>query len=203
MCFLGGAKVSDKIGVLEALIERADTIGVGGAMAYTVLASRGEATGSSLIEPDRLEDAHRMTASAAKRGCTLLLPTDHVVSDRIEEGAEGQIVKAIPDGLMGVDIGPESTARYAEAAASAQTILWNGPMGVFEIDAFASGTEGLARAVARSDARSIVGGGDSLAAVNKAGVGDQISQLSTGGGASLEFVQGLELPGVRTLDRST
>jgi len=201
VCFLGGAKVSDKLGVLEALIERADTVGVGGAMAYTFLAANGEATGSSLVEPDRIEDARRMRARAAERGCTLLLPTDHVVAEALDEGAASQTVETIPDGMMGVDIGPATTARYAEAASSAQTILWNGPMGVFEIDAFAKGTEGVAEAVAASSARSIVGGGDSLAAVNKVGVGARISHLSTGGGASLEFVQGLTLPGVAALDR--
>ena len=201
VCFLGGAKVSDKLGVLEALIERADTVGVGGAMAYTFLKAKGEAVGNSLVEDDRLDDARRMIARAAEGGCTLLLPTDHVVSDRVEDGAEATIVESIPDGMLGVDIGPATTARYAEAAASAKTILWNGPMGVFEIDAFAKGTEGVAHAVASADARSIVGGGDSLAAVNKTGVGDRISHLSTGGGASLEFVQGLTLPGVAALDR--
>lgn len=201
VCFLGGAKVSDKLGVLEALIERADTIGVGGAMAYTFLSARGEKTGASLVEPDRLEEARRMLTRAAERGCELLLPTDHVVTDRIEAGARPQIVQTIPDGMIGVDIGPATTARYAEAAARARTLLWNGPMGVFEIDAFARGTEGLANAVAASSARSIVGGGDSLAAVNKVGVGNRIGHLSTGGGASLEFVQGLTLPGVAALER--
>lgn len=200
VCFLGGAKVSDKLGVLEALIERADTVGVGGAMAYTFLMAQGEGVGNSLVEPDRLDDARRMVARAAERGCEFLLPVDHVVCDRIEAGAAAQTVESIPDGLLGVDIGPATTARYAAAAAGAKTILWNGPMGVFEIDAFAKGTEGVAHAVANSPARSIVGGGDSLAAVNKVGVGDQISHLSTGGGASLEFVQGLTLPGVAALE---
>ena len=201
VCFLGGAKVSDKLGVLEALIERADTVGVGGAMAYTFLSAQGQSTGSSLVEPDRLADAKRMIARAAERGCELLLPTDHVVSDRLAEDAVAQTVEIIPDGLMGLDIGPGTAARYAQAAAGAATILWNGPMGVFEIDAFATGTEAVAEAVAASSAGSIVGGGDSLAAVNKVGVGDRISHLSTGGGASLEFVQGLTLPGVAALDR--
>lgn len=203
VCFLGGAKVSDKLGVLEALVERADTIGVGGAMAYTFLAARGEPVGDSLVEPDRYDDARRMLERAEVRGCALLLPSDHVVAERVEEGAASEVVTTIPDGRLGVDIGPETTARYAEAAASARTILWNGPMGVFEIDAFARGTEGVARAVAGSPARSIVGGGDSLAAVNKVGVGDAIDHLSTGGGASLEFVQGLQLPGVAALDRAS
>jgi len=200
-CFLGGAKVSDKLGVLEALVERADTVAVGGAMAYTFLAARGEAVGRSLVEPDRFDDARRMLARAEALGRPLLLPTDHVVAERLEAGAPSRVARSIPADAMGVDIGPETAARYAAAAASARTILWNGPMGVFEIDAFARGTESLARAVAASPARSIVGGGDSLAAVAKVGVGDRIGHLSTGGGASLEFVQGLTLPGVAALDR--
>jgi phosphoglycerate kinase len=202
VCFLGGAKVSDKIGVLQALIERADTIAVGGAMAYTFLAARGDEVGRSRIEPDRLEDARRMLARAEERGCRLLLPTDHVVAERIEPDSPAQIVESIPPDAIGVDIGPATTERYAAAAAEARTILWNGPMGVFEIDAFARGTEGVAQAVAASPARSIVGGGDSLAAVHKMGVADRIGHLSTGGGASLEFIQGLTLPGVAALDRS-
>ena len=202
VCFLGGAKVSDKLGVLEALIERAETIGVGGAMAYTFLAARGEPIGRSLVELDRLDDANRMLDRAHKRGCELMLPTDHVVTKRVEESAPATTVTTIPDDSMGVDIGPETAERYAAAAQQARTILWNGPMGVFEIDAFSHGTERVARAVAASDARSIVGGGDSLAAVNKVGVGAQIDHLSTGGGASLEFVQGLTLPGVAALERS-
>ncbi len=201
VCFFGGAKVSDKIGVLQALIERADTIAVGGAMAYTFLAARGDEVGHSRIESDRLEDAREMLARAEERGCNLLLPSDHVVAQRIEPDAPWQIVDSIPTDAMGVDIGPATTERYAAAATEARTILWNGPMGVFEIDAFARGTEGVARAVAASAARSIVGGGDSLAAVHKTGVADRIGHLSTGGGASLEFVQGLSLPGVAALDR--
>jgi phosphoglycerate kinase len=202
VCFLGGAKVSDKLGVLEALVERADKIGVGGAMAYTFLAARGEPVGRSLVESDRFEDARRIMKRAEQRGCALLLPTDHVATDRIENGATATIVTRIPDDAMGVDIGPQTAARYAEAAAGAATILWNGPMGIFEIDAFAHGTEQLARAVAASKGRSIVGGGDSLAAVHKVGVASEIDHLSTGGGASLEFVQGLTLPGVAALDRT-
>jgi phosphoglycerate kinase len=201
VCFLGGAKVSDKLGVLEALIERADALAVGGAMAYTFLAAKGEPIGRSLVEADRFDDARRMLARAAERGRPLLLPTDHVVADRVEADAGARVVTTIPADAMGVDIGPATAARYAAEAARARTILWNGPMGVFEIDAFSKGTESLARAVAASAAKSIVGGGDSLAAVAKVGVGDRISHLSTGGGASLEFVQGLTLPGVAALDR--
>jgi phosphoglycerate kinase len=201
VCLLGGAKVSDKLGVLEALIERADTIAVGGAMAYTFLAAEGQAIGRSLVESDRFDDTRRMRARAAERGCEMLLPSDHVVARELADGTPSEVVETIPEDMIGVDIGPQTTRRYAAAVAEARTILWNGPMGVFEIDAFARGTEGLARAVADSSGRSIVGGGDSLAAVNKVGVGDRIDHLSTGGGASLEFVQGLTLPGVAALDR--
>jgi phosphoglycerate kinase len=202
VCFLGGAKVSDKLGVLEALIEKADTIGVGGAMAYTFLAARGEPTGKSLVEFDRLDDANRISARAAECDCEFMLPSDHIVTTRLENGAPAETVTTIPDDSMGVDIGPQTAERYAAAAMAARTILWNGPMGVFEIDAFSHGTERVARAIAASSALSIVGGGDSLAAVNKVGVGAAIDHLSTGGGASLEFIQGLSLPGVAALDRS-
>ena len=201
LCLLGGSKVSDKLGVLEALAPRADVLAIGGAMAYTFLAARGEGTGSSLVEHDRIEDAKRVEAAAHKAGRKLLLPTDHVVARALEADAETQIVATIPDGFMGLDIGPDTAERYAEQATQAKTILWNGPMGVFEMDAFASGTERVAKAVAASSATSIVGGGDSIAAINKLGLGAEISHLSTGGGASLEFVQGLELPGVKALER--
>jgi len=141
-----------------------------------------------------------MVARAAERGCSLLLPTDHIVTDALEEGAETAVVRTIPDDRMGVDIGPETAERYAEAALGARMILWNGPMGVFEIDAFSRGTERVAKGVADSAGRSVVGGGDSLAAVAKVGLSDRIDHLSTGGGASLEFVQGLILPGVEALE---
>ena len=201
VCFLGGAKVSDKLGVLSALIERADTIGVGGAMAYTFLAARGESVGRSLVELDRLDDANRILARAREIDCELLLPDDHVVAERVEENAATQTVSTIPKNALGVDIGPGTAKRYAAAAMQAKTILWNGPMGIFEIEAFSHGTQRVARAVAASSAHSVVGGGDSLAAVQKVGVGDQIDHLSTGGGASLEFVQGITLPGVDALER--
>ncbi len=201
VCLLGGAKVSDKLGVLEALLERADTIAVGGAMAYTFLAARGDRVGRSRLEPDRLDDAKRILERARERGCELLLPSDHVVTTQIEPAARAQTVTTIPDDSMGVDIGPETAERYATAALQAGTILWNGPMGIFEIDAFSQGTERVARAVAKSNARSIVGGGDSLAAVKKIGVGAEIDHLSTGGGATLDFVQGLTLPGVAALEQ--
>ena len=201
LCFLGGAKVSDKLSVLEALAPQADVLAIGGAMAYTFLAARGEPTGNSLVEPDRIEDARRVEQAAAKAGRTLLIATDHVVVEKLEPDAPSQVVNEIPDGWIAVDIGPETAARYAEAAANAKTIFWNGPMGVFEMDAFAKGTEAVAEAVASSEARSVVGGGDSLAAIVKLGVGERISHLSTGGGAALEFIQGLALPGVAALEQ--
>ncbi len=202
VCLLGGAKVSDKLGVLEALVERADRIAIGGAMAYTFLAAEGAAVGRSLVEPDRFDDARRIVSRARETGCELLLPTDHVAAERVEPDAESGVVATIPEDRLGVDIGPETAERYAAAAADARTLLWNGPMGVFEIDAFARGTERVARGVADSAGHSVVGGGDSLAAVAKVGVGDRIGHLSTGGGASLEFVQGLDLPGIQALERS-
>ena len=200
VCFLGGAKVSDKLAVLEALARRADVLAVGGAMAYTFLRSLGEPTGSSLVEADRLEDARRVLAAAKDCGHRVLLPVDHVVAEKLEAGAPTRIVKQIPDGWMGVDIGPETAAQYATEATRAATIFWNGPMGVFEIDAFAEGTRAVAKAVADSAAVSVIGGGDSLAAINRMGLASKITHLSTGGGASLEYVQGLTLPGVVALE---
>jgi phosphoglycerate kinase len=200
LCLLGGAKVSDKLGVLEALAPHADVLAVGGAMAYTFLAATGHAVGESLVEADRMDDARRVLEAAERSGNRLLLPRDHVAARAIEEGAETRVVEEIPDGWMGVDIGPQTAAQYADEARAAATILWNGPMGVFEIDAFSKGTETVARGVADSAGRSIVGGGDSLAAINKLGLADRIGHLSTGGGASLEYVQGLTLPGVAALE---
>jgi phosphoglycerate kinase len=198
---LGGAKVSDKLAVLEALAPHADVLLIGGAMAYTFLAARGEPVGSSLVEPDRIGDARGVASAADASGHRLLLPDDHVVAERIADGAASRVVGAVPDGWMGVDIGPETAARYAAEIARARTVFWNGPMGVFEVPAFAKGTAEVARAVAASDATTVVGGGDSLAAVQQLGLGDRITHLSTGGGASLEYVQGLELPGVAALER--
>jgi phosphoglycerate kinase len=200
LCLLGGAKVSDKLAVLEALAERADVLAVGGAMAYTFLRSRGEPTGASRVEEDRVDDARRVVRAAEAAGHRLLLPVDHVVAQRLEADAPTRIVKQIPEGWMGLDIGPETAALYAGEAMRAGTIFWNGPMGVFEMEAFAAGTTAVARAVADSSAISVVGGGDSLAAVHKAGIAGRVTHLSTGGGASLEFVQGLTLPGVAALE---
>jgi phosphoglycerate kinase len=200
VCFLGGVKVSDKLAVLEALAKRADVLAVGGAMAYTFLRSRGEPTGSSLVEVDRVDDAKRVLAAAEASGHRVLLPVDHVVAEKLDAGAMTRVVKQVPDGWMGLDIGPETTALYAAEAARAGTIFWNGPMGVFEMEPFAAGTWALAKAVADSSAISVVGGGDSLAAVNRTGLAGKITHLSTGGGASLEYVQGLVLPGVAALE---
>ncbi len=200
LCLLGGAKVSDKLGVLEALATHADVLAVGGAMAYTFLAARGEDTGRSLVEPDRFDAARAVERAAREAGCRLLLPTDHVVAESVDAAAASEIAAQIPAAKMALDIGPETTARYADEAAKAKTIFWNGPMGVFEIDAFAKGTERVAQGVADSSAFSVVGGGDSLAAANRLGVADRIDHLSTGGGASLEFVQGLALPGIEALE---
>jgi phosphoglycerate kinase len=201
MVLLGGAKVSDKLAVLEALAPHADVLAIGGAMSYTFLVARGEPTGSSLTEPARIADARRVIEASGAAGHRLLLPTDHVVAQRAEAGAPTRVVREIPDGWMGVDIGPESAKRYAEELRAARTVFWNGPMGIFEIRAFAHGTEQVANAAAESEAVTVVGGGDSLAAVQQLGIGDRFDHLSTGGGASLEYVQGLELPGVAALER--
>jgi len=201
LCLLGGAKVSDKIGVLAALAERADVLAVGGAMAYTFLRARGIPTGSSRVEEDRIDDARRIFAAAGKAGCRLLLPEDHVVAQAIEETSPSRVVDEIPEGWMGLDIGPRTAAAYARETERAATLLWNGPMGVFEMKPFSQGTEIVARAVAASPAQTVVGGGDSLAAINQLGLGEHIGHLSTGGGASLEYVEGLVLPGIAALDR--
>jgi phosphoglycerate kinase len=201
LAILGGAKVSSKIGVMEALAPHADVLAVGGAMTYTFLAARDEPTGASLVEPDRVDSARRVMQAARRAGRRLLLPSDHVVAERLEAGARTQVVQRIPDGWIGVDIGPATAAHYAAEADAARTVFWNGPMGVFEIKDFARGTELVADGVARSSAVTVVGGGDSLAAINRLGLADRISHCSTGGGASLEYVQGLPLPGVAALDR--
>jgi phosphoglycerate kinase len=201
LVLLGGAKVSDKLGVLDALAPRADALAIGGAMAYTFLASRGEPVGASRIEPDRLEDARRVARRAEQAGRRLLLPEDHRVAERLAPDAPSRVVRKIPDGWLGVDIGPATARRYAAETRRARTVFWNGPMGVFEMEPFAAGTRALARALAESPATTVVGGGDSLAAVNQLGLGPRMTHLSTGGGASLEFIQGLTLPGVAALER--
>jgi phosphoglycerate kinase len=197
---LGGAKVSDKLGVIEALLRKADRLLIGGAMSYTFLRAKGADTGSSLVEEDRLDWAREVMNRAGDR---LVLPSDHVVADRLAEDATSETVAGdIPAGRMGLDIGPETRRVYADTVAGARTVIWNGPMGVFEIDAFAGGTRAVAEAMARATAAgalTVVGGGDSVAAINEAGLADAVSHVSTGGGAMLEFVEGKVLPGVAVL----
>ena len=196
IAILGGAKVSDKIEVIENLLKVVDQILIGGAMAYTFMKSRGEAVGKSLVEDDKLDLARQLLERA---GGKLRLPKDHVVASELKEGAQSNVVSQIPDGTLGVDIGPATVQDYSAAIAKAKTIIWNGPMGVFEKPPFDRGTVALARAVAGSGAVSVVGGGDSEKAIKSAGVADKISHISTGGGASLEFLSGIELPGVAAL----
>jgi phosphoglycerate kinase len=196
VAILGGAKVSDKIEVIENLLKFADRLVIGGAMAYTFLRAQGQPIGKSLVEEDKLDLARQLLAAAGER---LLLPVDHVVAEKMEKGAASEVVAVVPEGKMGLDIGPDTRARYAEVIAGAKTIIWNGPMGVFEMPPFDAGTVSVAKAVAASGALSVVGGGDSEKAVKSAGVADKISHISTGGGASLEFLAGIELPGVAAL----
>ncbi len=196
LAILGGAKVSDKIEVIENLIKFVDSIIIGGAMAYTFLRAKGEPTGKSLVEEDKIELARHLIE---KLGPKLLLPVDHVVAEEFKAGAANEIVTTIPDGKMALDIGPKTIAIFEAAVAAARTIIWNGPMGVFELKPFDTGTVALAMAVANSTAISVVGGGDSEKAIKSAGVSDKISHISTGGGASLEFLSGIELPGVAAL----
>ena len=203
---IGGVKVADKIGVLDTFTRLADSILVGGAMAFTFLAAQGTAVGESRHEDEEGQaTARRALADAQARGCELLLPVDVVVADRFDADAAVQTVaaEAIPDGWMGLDIGPRTADLYAGRLAGARTIFWNGPMGVFEMAPFARGTLAIAEAVAGSPATSVVGGGDSVRAVNQAGVADRISHVSTGGGAALELVEGRRLPGVAALEESS
>ena len=201
VAIVGGAKVSDKIELLQNLLRFADVILVGGAMAYTFLKAQGVDVGASRVEDDKLDMARDVMTFGERRSIKLCLPSDHVVAEKIDANAKAEIAatREIPAGKMGVDIGPRTRAEYAGEIARAKTIVWNGPMGVFEMDQFAQGTLEVARAVAASKAVSIVGGGDSVAAVHKAGVESHISHISTGGGASLEFLSGLKLPGVEAL----
>jgi phosphoglycerate kinase len=198
---LGGAKVSDKIGVIRNLLGVADTILVGGAMAFTFAKAAGGRVGDSLVEDDRLELASELVAEAEARGVALLLPDDVVCAARIEEGIETSIhpVGEIPDGLKGLDVGPDTIRRFELSVRSSRSVLWNGPMGVFEVPPFDAGTRAMAHAVAEAAGMSVIGGGDSVAAVNAIGVADRIGHVSTGGGASLEFLEGRTLPGVAAL----
>lgn len=202
VAILGGSKVSDKIKVIDSLLDKADTLIIGGAMCFTFLAAQGKSVGKSLMEPDWIDRAKEMMAKAERNGVDLLLPVDVVVAEAIEEDAVTQVVSvdAIPAGAMGLDIGPETAQAYGDAIAKAQCVFWNGPMGVFEMRPFEAGTRAVAMAVAdNADADTVIGGGDSVAAVNKFGVADKCTFISTGGGASMELVQGEKLPGVEAL----
>ena len=201
VAILGGSKVSSKIGVINNLLEIADTIIIGGGMAYTFSAAQGGKIGNSLLESEWMDYANEMVKKAADKGVKLLLPVDTVISDRFAPDADTAVVKAgqIPDGWEGLDIGPETVKLYCAAVADAGTVIWNGPMGVFEFDKFAVGTRAVAEALSKTDAITIVGGGDSAAAVEQLGYADKMTHISTGGGASLEFLEGKELPGVACL----
>jgi phosphoglycerate kinase len=198
VAILGGAKVSDKIEVIENLGKIVDKLLIGGAMAYTFLKAQGQPTGKSLVEDDKIDLARRLLAEL---GGKLMLPSDHIVVSEIAPGAENEAVETIPHGKIAVDIGPKTIAAFSKAIAGAKTIIWNGPMGIFEKPPFDKGTVALGKAVAESGAVSVVGGGDSEKAIKAAGVASKITHVSTGGGASLEFLAGIELPGVAALER--
>ncbi len=200
VAILGGAKVSDKIGVIQNLLDKVTTLLVGGGMAYTFLKAQGFQTGKSLVEEDQIGFSLKLLEKA-KGKIKFLLPSDHIVAERMDIQAKREVVKndRIPSGWVCLDIGPETVRAYSEEIKSAKTIVWNGPMGVFEMEPFSQGTFAIAKAIANSSAFSIVGGGDSVSAVNKAGVADRISHISTGGGASLEFLEGKKLPGIEAL----
>ncbi|HEV2021658.1 MAG TPA: phosphoglycerate kinase [Terriglobales bacterium] len=207
VAILGGAKVSDKIEVIRNLMGKVDTLLIGGSMAFTFLKASGSAVGKSLVEEDKVELARKLLDEAGLRHLKLLLPVDHVIADKIAADAQVSVLaegSPIPDDRMGLDIGPKTVALFAAEIAAAKTIVWNGPMGVFELAPFAEGTIKIAKAIAaNSSCTSIVGGGDSVAAVHMAGVAEQITHISTGGGASLEFLEGKKLPGVEALTDST
>jgi phosphoglycerate kinase len=196
VAILGGAKVSDKIEVIENLMKVVDQLLIGGAMAYTFMKAEGEPTGKSLVEADKVDLAKDLLQRADGK---IHLPVDHVVAAELKEGAPNEVVEIIPDGEIGLDIGPKTIEEFKNIIKTAKTIIWNGPMGVFEKPPFDKGTVALAKAVAESGAVSVVGGGDSEKAIKSAGVTDKISHVSTGGGASLEFLSGIELPGVAAL----
>lgn len=202
VAILGGAKVSDKIGVITNLLDKCDTLIIGGGMAYTFMKSLGHHIGTSLLEEEQVENAGKMMEDAKAKGVNFLIPVDNKVGKEYDENTEAQVVNSdeIPDGWMGLDIGPKTQAMFTDAIKGAGTIIWNGPMGVSEWDNFAAGTIAVAKAVADSGAISIVGGGDSVAAVTKLGFSDKMSHISTGGGASLEFLEGKELPGIAALN---
>ena len=200
---IGGSKVSSKITVLESLVKTCDTIVIGGGMAYTFLSVLGKEIGKSLFEADYIETAKAFLAKAAEKGVKVILPVDHVCAAEFSENAEPVLVDDvnIPGDLMGMDIGPKTVALIVEEIKKAKSVVWNGPMGVFEFEAFSKGTGEVAKALAESNATSVVGGGDSVAAINKFGLADKISHVSTGGGASLEFLEGKTLPGIKALEK--
>lgn len=202
VAILGGAKVSDKINVIDNLLTKVDTLVIGGGMAYTFLKAQGFEIGTSLVEEDKVEYAKEMLEKATAKGVKLLLPVDHITADKFAADAEPVVTEGenIAAGFMGLDIGPKTAAIYAEAVKTAKTVVWNGPMGVFEFENFAQGTVAVAKALADSDATTIIGGGDSAAAVNILGFGDKMTHISTGGGASLEFLEGKVLPGIDALN---
>ena len=202
VAILGGAKVSDKIGVIENLIDKVDSLVIGGGMAYTFFKAKGWSVGNSICEDDKVELAKELMAKAEAKGVKMLLPVDTVVGKEFKEDTEYMTVDscAIPDAWQGLDIGPKSVELFSDAIKNAETVVWNGPMGVFEFEAFAVGTKAVAKAVAESGAISIIGGGDSAAAVEQLGYADKMTHISTGGGASLEFLEGLELPGIAALN---
>lgn len=202
VAILGGSKVSSKISVIENLLEKVDTLIIGGGMAYTFAKAQGGSVGDSLLEEDYCGYALDMIKKAENRGVKLMLPTDTVIADSFSNDANTKVVACgeIPDGWQGLDIGPETARLYAKAVKTAKTVVWNGPMGCFEMPKFAAGTEAVAKALSETDAVTIIGGGDSAAAVNQLGYGDKMTHISTGGGASLEFLEGKELPGVAAAD---
>ena len=201
VAILGGAKVSDKIGVINNLMEKVDTLIIGGGMAYTFFAAMGNSVGTSLCETDKIEDAKEMMVRARAKGVNFLIPVDNVVGREYDENTTHMVIysDSIPDGWMGLDIGPVTRELFSKTIEGAGTVVWNGPMGVSEWANFAAGTESVAKAVADSGAISIIGGGDSAAAVEKLGFADKMTHISTGGGASLEFLEGKELPGIACL----
>jgi len=204
LAILGGAKISTKIGVINKLLSKVDSLILGGAMAYTFLRAENIGTGSSMVEEDKIDTAGEILKQASKKKVTVLLPLDHIIANKASEDAESKEISevAIPEGWIGVDIGSFSVKRFSSAIKSAKTILWNGPMGIFEIDKFSQGTKAIAEAIAEATKKgsiSIVGGGDSVAAVTKSGLQENVSHISTGGGAALEFLEGKELPGIASL----
>jgi len=201
VAILAGAKVSDKIGVIENLLDKVDALVIGGGMAYTFEKAQGHAIGASLVEDDKLDLARELLEKAKEKGVTIVLPTDHVIADEFKADAQTKIVEVgqIPEGWQGLDIGPKTIEAFKTAIAGAKTIVWNGPVGVFEMAPFAGGTREIAKAIAESGAISVIGGGDSARAVKEAGVAERMTHISTGGGASLELLEGRLLPGVAAL----